>query len=260
MKRIAVITDMHCGHRAGLTPPEYQYQENDSDKELAKFGEIQRHIWNYYTKTIDSLQPIDILFELGDSIEGKGERSGGTELFTSDRIKQVEIAKKCINYTQAKTKIKVFGTPYHVGVSEDFESLVAEGVGASISSHEWVDVNGVVFDLKHFVSSSSIPHGRHTAIARSKLWNTIWSERKGQPKSNVLLRGHTHYFDYNGNASDLNIICPALQGWGSKFGSRICEGIVDIGLIHFDVEDKNNWSWKYHLLESELLTVEPLKL
>ena len=66
MKRVVVISDLHCGHRAGLTPPGWQYQENDQDLERAKFGEIQRSIWNFFSEEINKLKPIDSCFVLGD--------------------------------------------------------------------------------------------------------------------------------------------------------------------------------------------------
>jgi predicted phosphodiesterase len=261
MKRVLVISDLHCGHRAGLTPPSWQYKENDLDYERSKFGEIQKSIWDFYSSEIEKLQPIDSLFVMGDCIDGKGEKSGGTELIEVDRLKQTDIATECINFVKAKHIVIIRGTPYHVGKEEDFENVIAKNVNATkIGDHEWIDINGLVFDLKHFVSSSVIPHGRHTAISRDKLWNLLWAERNGQPKSDILIRGHVHYFGYSGNSRSLNINMPALQGWGSKFGTKIPSGIVDIGLLYFDIESRDEWSWYPIILESELLTVETLKL
>lgn len=260
MKRVVVISDLHCGHRAGLTPPSWQYKLNDSDYERSKFAEVQEAIWNFYTTEIEKLKPIDSLFVLGDCIEGKGEKSGGTELLEPDRLKQCEIASDCINFVDAKKIAIIRGTPYHVGKEEDFENIVAEKVKAeTIGDHEWIDVNGLIFDLKHFRSGSAIPHGRHTSISRDKLWNILWAERKGQPRSDVLIRGHVHFFEFCGELRTLNLTMPALQGWGSKFGTKIPSGTIDIGFIYFDVENKHEWSWNPRILESEILTVDMLK-
>jgi len=259
-KRVLVISDLHCGHRAGLTPPSWQYKPNDGDLDRTKFAEIQQAVWKFYTDTIDALKPIDYLFVLGDGIDGKGLRSGGTEQLEADRLKQCDIATDCINYVGAKNIVMVHGTPYHAGTEEDFEGIIAKNVDAKkIGSHEWVDVNGVIFDLKHFVSGSVIPHGRFTGIARDRLWNLIWAERNGQPKSDILIRGHVHYFGYCGDGGILNVTMPALQGWGSKYGSRLCTGTVDIGLVHFDITDHDNWSWRPYIMRTELQTVEVLK-
>jgi hypothetical protein len=259
MKRLVIISDLHCGHRAGLTPPGWQYQENQDDHERNNFGKAQREIWNFYSETIDSLKPIDIIICNGDAIDGKGERSGGTEQLESDRTKQVEIAAQCINYADAKAKIIIYGTQYHTGKEEDFEKLLGEAVGAyKVGGHEWLDVNGLIFDFKHFISSSIIPHGRYTAIARDALWNKIWSMDDMQPNAEIIIRSHVHYHRYAGEPGCLMMTTPALQGFGSKFGVRMCSGRVDVGFVHFDVEDDGGYSWRTHLLEKQFLKVQAL--
>ena len=64
----------------------------------------------------------------------------------------------------------------------------------------------------------------------------MWNDHdQGQPLADVVLRGHVHYHEFTGNSQGLAITCPSLQGWGSKFGQRQCEGIVDTGLLWFDI-------------------------
>ena len=51
-----------------------------------------------------------------------------------------------------------YGTPYHFGIGEDWEYIVAEKVGAfKIGSQEWPEVNGVIFDFKHKVENTTVP-------------------------------------------------------------------------------------------------------
>lgn len=259
MKRLVVIGDLHCGHRAGLTPPGWQYQENEQEPERANFGRIQRAIWDFYAKTIEALKPIDILVVNGDAIDGKGERSGGTEQLEADRIKQVEIAAECIGHAQAKAVIIIYGTGYHVGKEEDFERILGDRVNAQkVGGHEWLDVNGVIFDFKHFVSSSVIPHGRFTSMARDALWNKLWAADEMQPNADVVIRSHVHYHRFAGEPGTLMMTTPALQGFGSKFGVRMCSGRVDIGLVSFDVQSREDWTWRGHLLKASFLAVKPL--
>jgi hypothetical protein len=259
MKRLVIISDLHCGHRAGLTPPGWQYQDNQDDKERNTFGSQQRAIWNFYAETIDRLKPIDILVCNGDAIDGKGERSGGTEQLESDRAKQVEIAAQCIDYADAKAKVIIYGTQYHTGKEEDFEQILGTKVNAGkVGGHEWLDINGLIFDFKHFISSSIIPHGRYTSIARDALWNKIWSMDEMQPNADIIIRSHVHYHRYAGEPGSLMMTTPALQGFGSKFGVRMCSGRVDIGLISFDIDDNGGYKWQPHLLKAEFLKVHPL--
>ncbi len=211
---------------------------------------MQRECWGWYERKMAALQPIDVLIVNADMIDGKGSRSGGTELITSDLRAQAEMAAACIRVAKAKTIICTHGTPYHVSADgEDMETLVADMVGATIGGHEWVDVNGCVFDVKHKIGSSQVPHGRHTAAAKERLWNQLWAEQDGAPKSNVILRSHVHYFAFNGDADYLAMTLPALQGFGSKFGVRQCSGLVHYGLVHFDVQDDGSYTWMPHLLK-----------
>jgi len=259
MKRVVVISDLHCGHRVGLTPPGWQYHASAANIERRKYAKMQAGVWKFYAETIDHLQPIDILIVNGDLVDGKGERSGGTEQLEPSFIKQAEMAAECLRYAQAKHIVITYGTPYHAGADEDFEGIVAKNVGASIGSHEFVNVDGLIFDIKHHIGGSTIPHGRFTAVARDYLWNELWAARNGQPRAQILIRSHVHYCIWCGTPDALMIVTPGLQGYGSKYGTRRCSGTVDIGLISFDVENKEEWSWQKYLFEAEYLKVKILK-
>jgi len=245
-KRLLVLSDMHCGHMGGLTPTQWQVSpERAAEGNLPSHtAEAQAKLWHAYRTAIQKLKPIDICVHNGDAIEGKGERSGGTELITTDREEQARMAVRCLNYVRPRDGYHLtYGTPYHTGVTEDFENLVARELGASIGSHEWFDIYGVVFDFKHFVSGSSIPHGRETALAKEKLWNGIWAqEHKQQPDADVLIRSHVHYAVVGGRLFGWRgYTTPALQLAATKFGGRKMTGLVECGLMYFDIYSDGRW-------------------
>jgi hypothetical protein len=259
MKRIVIISDLHCGSRSGLTPPAWQWPTNSKNRDRRKYAEMQARVWAYYEETLAALQPIDCLVVNGDAIDGKGERSGGTELLEADRNEQALMAAECIRVARAKQVVIVRGTPYHVGKEDDFESAVAALCGANkIGDHEWIEAEGIIFDLKHKVGSSSIPHGRNTAPQRAALWNALWAERGLQPRARVIVRSHVHYHVYSGDVRKLVLTTPALQGW-TKFGAKECEGTTDVGLVHFDCEG-GNFSWVAHLLDLQWAAAKPYKV
>lgn len=180
-------------------------------------------------------------------MDGKGKRSGGVEQLTSDMLAQTDMATTCLKVARAKEYVLVHGTPYHVGPDgEHYERIVARNLGAPISGHDWIDVNGCVFDLKHKVGGSTISHGRHTAVAKEKLWNTLWSLRKMAPKANVILRGHVHYHLDCGGIGWRAMTLPALQGPGSFYGVEQCSGEVDFGFVVFDVTPEGRPTWEVH--------------
>ena len=242
--RVVTISDFHCGSKVGLTPPGYQ---NDS---------LQGELWDAYLMMLEPLRPIDILVANGDLIDGKGYRWGGTDLITADRAEQAEMATICIEVTEAKEAYLTYGTPYHTGRSEDWEGEVAKYLGVPIEDQLWLDVNGVVFDVKHFIGASSVPYGRHTTIARDRLWNLLWAEMGQQPKADILLRSHVHYHNYCGGVSWVAMTTPALQGLGSKFGARYPAGTVDFGLVYFDIDDDGGFTWQSDtiLIENQMST------
>ena len=264
MKRVAILSDFHCGHVVGLTPPSWWLPEKDDDDSKTKrqkYAVVQRALWSFYSDNIKKHGPYDVMFLNGDAIDGDGKRSGGTEQVTTDREEQAEMAVKAARVAiSAKTRVVMtYGTAYHTGDGEDFENIVATDLKAKIGSHEWVDVEGVVFDLKHHCGASAIPHGRHTAPAKERLWNVLWNEAEMAPKADVIVRSHVHYFGHCGGPDWLALTTPALQGMGSKFGSRRCNGIVDFGFLVFEC-NKGSYTWKPVIAKIKAQVAQVIKL
>lgn len=256
-KRVVILADLHCGHRVGLTPPAWHSQIPGK-----RYHQIQVECWDNFTKEIKRLMPIDICIVNGDAIDGKGTRSGGQELLTPDRMKQVDIATECVSFLKADKHVFVKGTPYHVGENEDWENDLARNYNEKAEDHAFLKINGVNFDVKHFVGSSSIPHGRFTGVARARLWNIIWhNEGEQQPDADVLIRSHVHYSVFAGEANNwLAMTTPALQAAATKYGARLCEGIVHWGFVYFDVYDDGRYSWGKYIPTIVQTIVKPLEL
>lgn len=258
MKRGLMMTDTHSGHEYGLTPPSWWSRDDTDDPHVNKVGKYQRALWRFFTEAIDMFRPYDFLFHGGDMIEGKGERSGGVELITPDRHEQMKMACKAIDYVQAPVVRIHYGTRYHVGKDEDMEKLAVEMCecdNVKVSGHGFYIIEGVNIDIKHKVGGSQVPHTRHTAIARARLWNVIWnSEHERQPKAHLLLRGHNHFYNFDGGKDWAGVNCPALT-YNSAFGIRECEGMVDVGMILLTL-DNGGWKWQPILAEFADLKVE----
>ena len=247
MKRVLAIGDTHSGHVVGLTPPVWQYQEN-GERYHDKYAKIQRQMWDWFVEKVNLYKPIHRLIYNGDAIDGKGKRSGGTELLTSSMIQQGDMVDSIIQVVEPEEMAMTYGTDYHVGSEgEDFEKLIAQRNNGEIESHLERTVEGVRIDARHFIGSSSIPHGRYTALAREDLWRLIWADRSEKFAPHIVLRSHVHYFGFCGNEFSTMFTLPCLQGLGSKFGSRICSGSVSIGFLIIDCED-GKFTWKPEIL------------
>lgn len=256
-KRVVVVADLHAGHRSGLTPPDWQWKNTRDTR--GKFATVQRTLWNFYAEALDALQPIHALIVNGDAIDGKGPKAGSSEHITVDRKEQADMAAECIMQSKAHNVYMTYGTPYHTGAAEDWEDVVAERVHANtIKDHLQLEVNGVLFDFKHKVGGSQIPHGRHTSIARSALWEQLWADAENRKKADVLVRSHVHYHTFSGDHRSMALTTPALQAY-SKYGTRQCEGIIHMGLIWFDVGE-GDYTWQSKILEAKEFKSAPIVL
>ena len=263
-KRLVCIADLHCGHEVGLTPPDYQHSLT------RKYADIQRECWDWYVKKAKELNPVDILVVNGDMIDGRGERSGGTELITGDRNKQVAMAIECIELWKAKTIALVRGTPYHTGQYESYEDNISKHFGnCKIGNHEWATVTFgkkkiTTFDFKHYIGQSQVPYGRGTAVKRDEIWNALWAEAGMQPRAQWIVRSHVHYCESHsrwvGDKEVWAITTPALQAMGSRYGSQIMSGLVDFGLIHWDIYENGEINWKKHIAQISSQKAQELTL
>lgn len=255
-KRVLFISDCHTGHKFGLTPPE-SWKASEDDKLAA----MQREAYTEYASMVSRHGPYNCVVLAGDMIDGDGNKSGASELITSDRTKQVDMAVANLDVVKRHAVrdcrwFAVCGTGYHTGTAEDFESLMARdkvlNVNMDFGAHTWIEVNGYTFDVKHHCGRSALPHGKYTPIARDALWSEIWSAHGGQPHSNAIVRGHTHYLAYCGDAYIMGITLPCLT-WGSKFGTRRCSEEIHWGLVWCDVDanGKAHWDWETKVLEAQ---------
>ena len=238
MRRIVVMGDLHCGALGGITPQGW-FADGDEKPHLRK---LQEEMWREYRILARENSEPDILIINGDTIDGNGYRSGGTEQVTTDRLEQCDMAIKAIQQFNAKKILMTYGTGYHTGDGEDFENVIAEKLDAEIHNHLIADIDGVVFDVKHHVGGSSVPHGRHTAVAKEKLWGELWAKNESRSGGDVIIRSHVHYFAYCGgflgNKQWLGMTLPALQAPAfNKYGGRRCSGTVDWGLVSFEVTE-----------------------
>ena len=248
-KRLVAIGDFHCGHYSGLTPPGW-----DGPRQAEKFPNrynARRMVWDWYTETLKSLGKIDILLVNGDIIDGRGEKSGGTELLEIDPLEQIEMAIDCIQQANAKKIVMTFGTQYHTGIETDFEQVAANRLHncVKIGGEDTYNVNGWLINARHHVGRSSIAHGRFTPLAKEHVFgNIMWAAREEYPMADIILRSHVHYFIFCGGAEPkpwLALTLPALQSYGGKFGTRRMTGTVDIGMVVFDLPDKSkaDYTW-----------------
>lgn len=255
--RVIVLSDMHCGHAAGALEPDYAFRHtNGKDPWRDKMSLLQAEMWHWLSNKIEEMQPVTTVIANADLIDGRGEKSGGVELAIPDRQRQADMAARILARFKASNYILTYGTPYHTGDREDLEDNICKDLRntkgvkkTKIGAHEWVTINGRTFDVKHFIGSSAVPHTAFTAIARDRLWNLLWTEHDEQPKADIIIRSHVHIYSYCGDGNWEACTTPALQGMGSKFGSRICSRRVNYGFLQYDIDKDGSYQKTAHIAD-----------
>jgi predicted phosphodiesterase len=254
MARILAIADLHSGAYSSIIPPSSPFSQMETS---TKLGTVQRELWSLVENMPEEHKNPDVLFYLGDGIDGKSRKNGGRELYTTDRHKQVDIANAVLNELADFNHTKFFGvrgTPYHTGDEEDFEDLIASECNGVMENSLFCNVNDVMFHLQHKASSSNYEHLRPSAIARERYFLSLQTEANNYPKAQVVLRGHTHYVI---GAYGVGWECASLPAFSATgmndYGTRQCKGVVHFGYTIIDVED-GQWDMKHFItpLESTL--------
>ncbi len=174
-------------------------------------------------------------------ITGKNQKSGGRQVISHSLKDQCKMAVEVVKEVDCNLHRIHRGTKYHVAAMGDqWEDIIVEmlsGYDVQIRDHGFYKINKKNFDVKHKISSSGIPHGRLTAIAKEILWASMWHNKGIQPKPDVLIRHHVHYFEQVFHDGCHGIIAPGLQGLGDEYGQQECSGTVDFGFVVIDVYD-----------------------
>ena len=252
-----IIADLHVGSYAGLCPPDC-FISVRRDK---KIHDAQEEAYTCYEEFAKANQGIDILLINGDCIDGKGKKSGGNELWTSDLLEQASAAADLIRMFKPGVIRMSHGTNYHVAAEsgERLEKVIADQLEAHISNRKFMQIGGCIVDMRHFVGSSTIPHARATAVAREAMWDAMLHERGKFPKVDVICRSHTHYHVHTGDVRYTGFVTPCLQLPYTEFGGTKCSGDIDWGMIKFHAEG-GKFSWEPYIVNLSTAKVVVEKL
>lgn len=255
MKRILMVSDLHCGHQFGLAHPE------------DCVNDVQKRAWDFFDTGLRKYAPYDVVFCNGDAIDGNARRNGGIELITSDRLQQCDMATKILRkiaYVGKNIPEYYFtrGTPYHTGQEEDFENVIAQAFPIegreNIGETMLVNVENVIFDLKHKVGGGSLPHTKTAPLLRDVLIAIIKENIEGRVKADVFVRSHVHTHCFVEAMRRTALVTPALE-INSAYGQRQCSGLTDFGFVVCEVEKGKVLRWVKYLNDTPIMKEEVVK-
>ncbi len=243
-KQISVVADFHCGHIYGLTPPRW-----------AKYP-FQKTLWSWFSREAKASKA-EIVIMNGDAIEGKGARNGGIELITSDRIEQGKMAVECLSqFTSAKKFYFTYGTPYHTGPDEKFEDSISDALDGHIENRLLLDINGLLFDVRHHVSGSSTPYSHVTPLKKEQIMALLDNRIK---RGSITIRSHVHKYLAIEDNKGMALTTPCFQIY-TDFGAGKCNGEIDLGFLIFNVKSKEEWSCKKRFLDIQKFRSDPIRI
>ena len=235
---VLILSDLHVGALGGLTPPSKwtSIEKADPGESRGAYqrrmftGIMQRQIYNWFCENIVPLEP-DVLIVNGDALDGAQKKSNGVGVWSTKVKEQADAAKSLIEMVAGpKTKVlMVQGTPYHDGQYQ--EETIADAIDAEFVPRGFVDVNGLVFDVRHKVGGMKTPAGQPT-LRQSMLANLLYAAKGLQPQADVIVRSHLHSFYHMGDETWLGIVTPGFS-WASEFGQLEVDRPISVGAIFF---------------------------
>lgn len=239
--QIVIISDLHVGSAVGLTP---------SPQNAVQKGLIER-----YEDCIKHLGKPDLLIVNGDATDGLQIKGGMRD--DDDWIpSQIDHAAQLVSMWKAKEVFVVGGTPYHVSAMSgkvDFEEILAHRIRAKFQNKLDMVLGGW-FRLmcRHKIGSSSIPHGRFTPQARSRMWSILNSAVDGERPPHLSIFSHVHFFSYCEDFMGASMTTPAWSALGSAFGDSL-DGHCDVGAVKITVKGKDDWRWEKRLYKAAVV-------
>jgi hypothetical protein len=254
MQRWALCADLHTGSPTGLS-----YTPRNA---------VQVGLLNRYNDAISWFgERPDVLLVDGDVVEGVDPK---LEIDDPAIASQFLNSIKLITMWRPKTEyIIITGTKTHTHVMQQeleplFVSLLEnehrKQYGEDIKVTVKRKLNTLINDwfllsARHFVSSSTVYYSRSTAPVKSQMWSVLNSAIKAYENEspvkwpNLLVFGHTHYYDFHENAWGATLVLPSWKALGDKYGEEICDGHVDLGAFKLEVSDteEEGWSWDKRL-------------
>lgn len=236
MTKILVLSDFHCGSKAGLMPEEAE--ENTPNKNQWKLLDI-------YNNMVQDVGAVDWLILNGDVVSGVNRNGRGIGMWTTD----INLQQQCVVDLVKKIKkinkgiIVTEGSIYHSDVNPNSDRSVADrlrctfhdkNVKFGIESTLNLRQEGKRFYFRHFIGGASAnPSAKAAVIAREMMDAIMFKEQ--YKKINKVVFSHRHAF-IGVNLTDIQAMITPCWELKTPFAARRKIGYVpEIGYILFHV-------------------------
>lgn len=236
LKRILILSDLHCGSQFGLLPPDYYNKERDLTLHQSK---IQDFLWDHWMQMIKDVGTVDKVICNGDIIDGTNYKGQGKDLLTTDVYVQCDIAKTCLNMIKCNEFIFTQGSGYHVG-----HNISADEVLCNMMGGKWYGyfgdliIDNITMNVMHWGSYSKRSGSRFNS--QQVMVNELLLE---DTSADIFIRSHTHYFAFSGTSKSLVVNTPCWKGLDGHC-SVTSQQRPDNGYVLFNINGAD-YSWDH---------------
>jgi len=203
LKAVIVVSDLHIGSLTGLVAPKAKL-DGGGEYSPSKF---QKALWKFWCDFWYSFVPYHTTKAAsttvvlnGDLIEGAHHNTVG--IWTNDTDCQAANAVSLLEPLRKVGQIFVVrGTESHSGPGSKSEEAIARALGCTPNEageyatwQLWMDVDGVVIQFAHHISTTSSAAYETSAPMREMITGLVEAAQWGQKLPSVFVRSHRHRF------------------------------------------------------------------
>jgi hypothetical protein len=253
MKKLAVVSDLHCGSFYGLLP--HDFITFEGVPKLQNIG--QKYLWECWLDFVTRVEAFapDAVIVNGDCVDGMQRKSHGAELSLSSWKDQrgacIQTLKVLRSVTRKAKWYFTQGTPYHVDHFGDAEEDIAEamdatpypcyGSGKLCRETLTLRVDGLIVEAAHHIGFASVYPT--TPIQKEILATLLDVVVNGVPQPDLQIRSHVHNHTYvmQNRCHMLTSPCWQLQTrYGRKNSVHRLKPHIGGLLIEADYKAKEN--------------------
>jgi len=240
MKKVLVVSDLHCGGSSGMLPRNYYNAERDLHLTTNKVQEFLFEQWENMVLTVGE---VDAVICNGDIVDGLNSKSKGKDILVTDMMVQCDIARQLLSMINTKRFIFTQGSKYHTNDNPSADEIVC-----TMLRGEWYDYFGdILFDnikmnVQHYGPYSSRNDGAFSSMIRS-----IDQLRLDGDDADIYIKSHSHTFKYAGGPNYIAMTTPCWKGMDGYTMTK-SQKRPDNGYVLFNIEG-SDYTWSYNIFK-----------
>ena len=227
-KRLLMVSDLHCGHRVGLSHPDFGLNKHQA-KLFARWSDM-----------CSKVGKVDGVLVCGDSSEGPNRKNNGLGCWTTDALEQIDVGVKLLKMIDADMYYTLMGSHYHImNGNLNSDQLLARFLNGRYEPDQVIRLNQRRIHAAH---KAPVGQGEdRKPNASGRLIGNMLMNQQANGIFDVEVRGHVHYYSHTQTIAGQVIILP---GW--KFRDEFIASlgtnalIADIGWVLLEVSDDNH--------------------